>query len=329
MDRRAFVGMIAGGLLAVWQAARAQPARKVYRIGILGLAATSDLIGPQPRSPSIRALLRGMRELGYTYGEHFVTEPRGADGKPERFPGMAAELVRLQVDVILAVGPALPALKQATSTIPVIMTASNDPVGQAYVQSLGHPGGNITGLSLQSVETTGKLLALLKELVPGAAPVAVIWHKSGIANWRAAEAAAQEGGWKLLSLEIRDADEIEGAFRAATEARTGAVLVFAASVLFPHARRLAELAAKSRLPTMYELRPYVETGGLISYGADIIDIWRRSALYVDKILKGAKPADLPVEQPIKFELLINLKTAKALGLTIPQSLLLRADEVIQ
>jgi ABC-type uncharacterized transport system substrate-binding protein len=329
MDRRAFVGMIAGGLLGVWQAVRAQPARKVYRIGILGLAATSDLIGPQPRSPSIRALVRGMRDLGYTYGEHFVTEARGAEGKPERFPGMAAELVRLHLDVILAVGPALPALKQATSTIPIIMTASNDPVAQGLVQSLGHPGGNITGLSLQSVEITGKLLELLKELVPNVAPVAVIWHKSGLANWRAAQAAAQAGGWKLLSLEIRDADEIEGAFRAATEARVGAVLVFAASVLFPHTRRVAELAAKSRLPTMYELRPYVEAGGLISYGPDIIDIWRRSALYVDKILKGAKPADLPVEQPIKFELLINLKTAKALGITIPQSLLLRADEVIQ
>jgi putative ABC transport system substrate-binding protein len=270
-----------------------------------------------------------MRDLGYTYGEHFVTEARGAEGKPERFPGMAAELVRLHLDVILAVGPALPALKQATSTIPIIMTASNDPVAQGLVQSLGHPGGNITGLSLQSVEITGKLLELLKELVPNVAPVAVIWHKSGLANWRAAQAAAQAGGWKLLSLEIRDADEIEGAFRAATEARVGAVLVFAASVLFPHTRRVAELAAKSRLPTMYELRPYVEAGGLISYGPDIIDIWRRSALYVDKILKGAKPADLPVEQPIKFELLINLKTAKALGITIPQSLLLRADEVIQ
>ena len=157
----------------------------------------------------------------------------------------------------------------------------------------------------------------------------VIWNKSGVANWRVAEAAARERGWKLLSLEIRDAGEIERAFRAATEARAGAVLVCHGTVLFPHRRRVAELAAKSRLPAMYDLRPYVEAGGLISYSADLIDIWRRAAAYVDKILKGAKPADLPIEQPTKFELVINLKTAKALGLTIPQSLLLRADEVIQ
>jgi putative ABC transport system substrate-binding protein len=327
MDRRAFVGMIAGGVLAVRQTARSQPARKVYRIGILSLATTSDLVGPQPRSSSTSALVRGLRELGYTYGEHFVTEPRGSEGKPERFPGLAAELVGLHVDVIVAAGPALGALKQATSTIPIVMAAHDDPVGQGYVQSLGRPGGNITGLSFQSVEVTGKRLELLSELVPGGAPVGVIWNKSGVANWRVAEAAARERGWKLLSLEIRDADEIERAFRAATEARAGAVLVFAASVLFPHRRRVAELAAKSRLPTMFDLRPYVEAGGLISYSADLTDIWRRAAAYVDKILKGANPADLPIEQPTKFELVINAKTAKALGLTIPQSLLLRAEVI--
>ena len=327
MDRRVFVGMIAGGVLAVRQTARSQPARNVYRIGILSLAATSDLVGPQPRSSSTGALVRGLRELGYTYGEHFVTEPRGSEGKPERFPGLAAELVSLHVDVIVAAGPALGALKQATSTIPIVMAAHDDPVGQGYVQSLGRPGGNITGLSFQSVEVTGKRLELLSELVPGGAPVAVIWNKSGVANWRVAEAAARERGWKLLSLEIRDADEIERAFRAATEARAGAVLVFAASVLFPHRRRVAELAAKSRLPTMFDLRPYVEAGGLISYSADLTDIWRRAAAYVDKILKGANPADLPIEQPTKFELVINAKTAKALGLTIPQPLLLRAEVI--
>jgi putative ABC transport system substrate-binding protein len=270
-----------------------------------------------------------MGELGYVYGQHFVTESRGIEGKPERSPILAAELVRLQLDVIVASGPTLPALKQATSTIPIVMAAASDPVGSGYVQSLGHPGGNITGLSLQATETTGKRLELLKEIVPGAAPVAVIWNKSGVADWRAAEAAARDRAWKLLSLEIRDADELEGALRAAIEARAGAVLVFAASVLFPNARRVAELAAKSRLPAMYDLRPYVEAGGLFSYGPDIIDIWRCSAVYVDKILRGAKPADLPVEQSTKFELMINLKTAKTLGITIPQSLLLRADEVIQ
>jgi putative ABC transport system substrate-binding protein len=327
IDRRTFLAGLTA--LAASRVTLAQPARKVYRIGILSLATTSDLVGPEPRSPSAAALLRGLRELGYIYGEHFVTEPRGVEGKPERFSSLAAELVRVQVDVIVATGAALPALQHATSLLPIVMAASNDPVAQGYVQSLGRPGGNITGLSFQSLETTGKLLELLKELVPGTAPVAVIWNKAGIVNWRAAETAARERGWKLLSLEIRDADEIEGAFRAATAARAGAVLVFAASILFPRARRVAELANKTRLPTMYELRPYVEAGGLISYGPDINDIWRRAAVYVDKILKGTKPGDLPVEQPTKFELVINLKTAKALGITVPQSLLLRADEVIQ
>ncbi len=325
MDRRAFIGSLGVGILAMPHVATGQSARKVYRIGILSVGATSILAGPQPQSPSAIAFLRGMRELGYVYGQHFVTEARGTEGKPERFPGLAAELVRLQVDVIVAAGPALPALKQATTMIPIVMAAASDPVGSGYVQSLGHPGGNITGLSLQATETTGKRLELLKEIVPGAAAVAVIWNKSGVADWRAAEAAARERGWKLLSLEIRDADEIEGAFRAATEARAGAVLVFAGSVLFPNARRVAVLAAKSRLPAMYDLRPYAEAGGLISYGPDIIDIWRRSAVYVDKILRGAKPADLPVEQPTKFELVINLKTAEALGLTIPQSLRVQAE----
>src|SRR5438105_2075561 len=177
------------------------------------------------------------------------------------------------------------------------MAAHDDPVGQGYVQNLARPGGNITGLSFQSVEVIGKRLELLKELAPSAAPVAVIWNKSGVANWRVVEGAARERGWKLKSLEIQDADEIEGAFRAATEARAGAVLVFAASVLFPHRRRVAELAAKSRLPTMFDLQPYVEAGGLISYSADLVDIWRRAAVYVDKILKGANPADLPSSSP--------------------------------
>ena len=258
-----------------------------------------------------------------------MTEARGADSRPERYPSLAAELVRLQVDVILAPGPTLPALKQATSTVPVIMTATLDPVAQGYVQSLGHPGRNFTGFSLQSMETTGKRLELLKELVPGAAPVAVLWDRSTILEWRAAEAAAKARRWTLLSLELRDIGEIEGAFRAATDARAGALLVFAPSLLFHHARRVAELAAKSRLPSMYELRAYVEAGGLISYGADITDIWRRAAVFVDKILKGANPADLPVEQPTKFELVINAKTARALGLAVPPSLLLRADQVIQ
>ena len=320
---------VALAALAAARTAGAQPARKVYRIGILGIAAAPNLAGPQPRSPTALAFLRGMRELGYVYGEHFVTEPRGSEGKPERFPSLAAELVGLRMDAIVATGTALPAVMQATSTIPIVMAASSDPVGSGYVQSLGRPGGNITGLSFQSTELTGKQMELLKELVPGAARVAVLWNVAGILGWQAAEVAARKRGWKLLSLEVRDAGEIEAVFKAATDARAGALLVYAAGILFSNPGRVAELAARSRLPAMYDLRAYVEAGGLISYGANVNDIWRRAAGYVDKILKGAKPADLPVEQPTKFELVINLKTAKALGLTIPPSLLLRADEVIQ
>jgi putative ABC transport system substrate-binding protein len=329
MDRRAFIGGLALGILAAPRVTRAQPARKVYRIGILSLRATPDLVGPQPRSPSIQALLRGLRELGYVYGEHFVTEARGGGGKPERFPSLAAELVRLRLDVILAAGPALPALKQTTSTIPVIMTATLDPVHQGFVQNLRRPGGNFTGFSLQSPDTVGKRLELLKELVPGGAPVAVLWDPPSILDWRAAEAAARERGWNLLSLEIRDASQLERALKAATDARAAALLVSAAGLLFPKARQVAELTAKSRLLSMYGLREYVEAGGLMSYGADIDDIWRRAAVFVDKILKGVPPADLPVEQPTKFELVINLKTAKALGLAIPQSVLVRADQIIE
>ena len=328
MDRRIFIGSLALGSFAVPRVTPAQSTRKVS-IGIIGLMATSNLVGPQPRSPSTSAFVSGLRELGYVYGEHFVTEPRGTDGRPDRFPGLAAELVRLQVDVIVAPGPALPALTQATSTIPIVMAGAADPVGSGWVQSLRHPGGNVTGLSLQSVETTGKRLEVLRELVPSSAPVAVVWDPSARNYWQAADAAARERGWKLVSLEIRDVGEIEGVFKAATGARAGALLLSAAALLFPHARRVAEVAARSRLPTMYELRPYVEAGGLISYGADVVDIWRRAGVFVDKILKGAKPADLPVEQPSKFETVINLKAAKALGLTVPQSLRLRADEVIQ
>ena len=330
MNRRAFIGSFALGPLMLPHLAPAQPAPKVYRIGILSaLSATSDMVGPQPRNPLVSALLRGLRELGYVYGENFVTEPRGGEDKPERFPDLAAELVRLRVDVIVAGGPTLPAVNRATSTIPIVTGGGGDLVGEGFVQSLGRPGGNITGLSLQVPETTGKRLELLKELVPGAVLVAVLQDPRFGLAWQAAEAAARERGWKLLSLEIRDAGEIERAFETATGARAGALLVFPGSLFDTHARRIAQLAAKSRLPAMYAFRFYVEAGGLISYGVDLIENYRRVADFVDKILKGAKPADIPVEQPTKFELVINMRTAKALGLTIPPSLLLRADQVIE
>ena len=306
----------------------AQPASKVYRIGLLGLTETADLSGPRPRSASAQALLRGMGELGYVYGEHFVTEPRGADSKPERYAALAAELAALPLDVIVGSGPTLIALKQATSTMPIVMAASLDPVGIGLVQSLGRPGGNITGLSLQSLDTVGKRLELLKETVPGRAPMAVIWNGDSALNWQAADAAAQLRGWKLQSIEVRDANRIDEAFKTAIDARAGSVVVFGAGVLFPHARQVAQAAATHKLPAIYELRNYVDVGGLMSYGANINDIWRRAATFVHKILKGAKPADLPIEQPTNFEFVISLKAAKALGLSIPHTLLLRADEVI-
>ena len=330
MDRRAFIGSLALATVALPRTASAQPARKVYRIGILSQsAAASEMAGSQPRALNAKALLRGLGELGYVYGQSFVTEARGGEGKMESVPGLAAELVRLHVDVIVSSGHGLAALKQATSTIPIVMAATADPVGEGFAQSLGRPGGNFTGLSEQSLETIGKRLELLKELVPGAAPVAVLGHRLTRRGWAAAEAAAQERGWKLLSLEVEDVDGIEAALKAATTARAGSLLVIAGGVLYRHARRVAELVARSRLPAMYGYRWYVQAGGLIAYDADVFEIWRRAAVFVDKILKGANPAELPIEQPSKFALVINLRTAKALGLTIPQSVLLRADEVIQ
>ena len=331
MDRRAFLGSLALGILGVPRVAPAQPARKVYRIGILGSSAlVSEMVGPQPQNPNVVALLRGLHELGYVYGEHFVTEPSSGEGKPERYPLAAAELVRRQVDVIVAAGPVLPALKQTTSTIPVIMGSSGDPIREGFVQSLRRPGGNFTGLSLQLVETTVKRLELLKELVPGTAPMGVLHSDpAGLTSWRAAESAAQKRGWKLISPMIRDASEIEATFKKAAHARAGGLLVLPIGLLDPHARRIAELAAKIRLPAMYGLRFYVEAGGLICYSADPIEMWRRAAVFVDKILKGAKAADLPVEQPTKFDLVINLKAARSIGLTIPKQLLARADEVMR
>ena len=327
MDRRTFISGLAVVALATPGVTHAQPARKLYRIGIASVSNGSDSAGPQPRNPYARAFLGELHRLGYVYGEHFITEPRGAEGKPERYPVLAAELVGMQVDVIVAAGPALSALKQATTTIPIVMAAASDPVTQGFVQTLSHPGGNFTGLSHQLADTTGKRLDLLKQLVPRTTPVAVLWDRGSALSWQRAQTTARERGWKLVSLEIRDASDIEAAIKAATQARCGALLVLTGEIAFPHRQRIAKLAAKSRLPAMYDLRPYVEAGGLIAYSADLAEIWRHAAEFVDKILKGAKPADLPVEQPTKFELAINAKAAKALNLAIPESLRLQAQSV--
>lgn len=327
MRRRALIGVSA--LCATLPPSHAQPALRTYRIGILTVASTAAAAGSQPQSRSIGAFLRGMRELGYVYGEHFVTEARGADDQPDRFPILAAELARLDLDVIVGAGPSLRALQQATSTVPVVMASSGDPVSEGLVRSLARPDGNFTGMSSQTVETVGKRLELLKEFMPAVAPTAVLWHRHYLRTWQAAQAAARVRGWKLVSMEIRDAGELNACFKAATDMRASALLVHAPAVLQSHRQRLAELAIRHRLPTMFHQRVYVDAGGLMSHGADSVDIWHRAAAFVDKILKGAKPSDLPVEQPTKFEVVINLKTANALGLTIPPSLLLRAGEVIQ
>ena len=330
MDRRTFIRSFALVAPGAWRVACAQASRKVYRIGILAHGLSSDFSGPRPRNPAVNALLLALGELGYVYGEHFVTEPRGSGGEAARFPALAAELVGLHVDVIVAAGgPPCAALKRATATIPIVMAAALDPIAEGLVQSLAHPRGNFTGLSHQMLESTGKRLELLKELVPGAAPVAVLWDPSIASSWRTADAAARARAWKLLSLQIRSASEIQLAFKKATDARAASLLVLTGEIAYPHRQKIVDLAAASRLPAMYELRPFVEAGGLISYGADLNEIWRRAAGFVDKILKSAKPADLPIEQPTKFDLVINLKAAKALDLSIPEPMLLRANGVIR
>ena len=315
------------GALAWPISARSQPVRRVARIGIVTIGGPSaDMAGPLPRNRNVRAFLRGMAELGYVFGRDFVTEPRGIDGVSR-----IAELVDLPVDMIVATGggTTLSVLKQATNTIPVIMTAAPDPVGQGFVQSLARPGGNFTGMSLQSLELTGKRLQILKELVPSAQTAAVFWDPTDPQLWPKAQAFGQAQGWKLVSVEIRNSSEIAKAFKVATDTGAEALLVPASGLLFSQASQIAELAAQSHLPAIYELKPYVDAGGLVSYGADIEDIWRHAAAYVDKILKGAHPAELPIQQPTKFELVINSRAARALGLTVPPSILIRADDVAE
>jgi ABC-type uncharacterized transport system substrate-binding protein len=331
MERRAFIGSLAGSLLAAPLAAEAeQAAGKVWRIGVLGFSlSTADMIGPTPTNAYPAALLTGLRQLGYVYGQHFVTEARGAGGVRDRYPALVDELIRLRVDVIVAVAASMAAVKAATSTIPVVFPGYSDPVGHGYAKSLSHPGGNFTGLSFQGPELAGKRLELLKELAQTPAPVAVLWEQPFPREWKMIEAAGRARGWKLLSFPVRNIDEIEPALKLATKAKAGALLLTGGEPFDPNPRRVAELAAQYRLPAMYHFRYYVEAGGLACYAADLLEIWRAAAVFVDKILKGAKPADLPIEQPTKIDLLINLKTAKALGLTIPPSLLQRADQIIE
>jgi len=328
MERRAFIGAIAGAFFAAPHATNAQPNGKVFVIGILANVRPTDSEGPRLWG----AFIEGLRDLGYVEGRNIRIEWRISDGKYERLPELALELVRLGVDVIVV--PAdqnAAAAKRATSTIPIVMTGSSDPVGSGLVASLARPGGNITGLSILAPEMAAKQVALLKELVPRASLLAVLWNPTnpGRASLEEAKGAARSLGVQLELVEARSPDAINGAFAAMTSARAGAVLVLWDGMFLIHQRRIIDLAAMSRLPAMYQYRGGVAAGGLIAYGPSNRDGNRRAAGYVDKILRGAKPGDLPVEQPTTFELVINLGTAKALGLVIPQPLLVRADEVIQ
>jgi putative ABC transport system substrate-binding protein len=328
--RRAFIGTLAGGLLAAPLAPEAQQAAKVPRIGHLAS-------GGDPSNLLREAFLQGLRDLGYVEGRNVVIEYRSAEGKLERLPALAAELVALKVDVIVAAAGTVTALaaRQATGTIPIVFIAAGDPVSAGLVTSLARPGGNLTGLSALSPELTSKWLELLKQTVPGVSRIAFLWQ-AGVtpermerAILKEADVAARALGVKLQVVEARGPADIDKAFSEMTRARAGALTVFSTPMFSSERKRLVDLAAKNRLPTMYSFRGYVDAGGLMAYGPNLADLARRAATYVDKILKGAKPGDLPAEQPTKFELVINLKTAKALGLTIPQSLLGRADEVIQ
>jgi len=330
ITRRAFIGTLAGGLLAAPLAAEAQQAAKAPRIGFLSLN-----LAPNPHLHE--AFRQGLRDLGYVEGRNVVIERRDAEGKLDRLPGLAAELVALKVDVIVTGGGTPPALaaKQATKTIPIVFASAPDPVTDGLVTSLARPGGNVTGPSNLNPELVGKCLEQLKQAVPGVSRIAVLWQP-GIMHERtekdmlkAADVAARALGVRLQVAEARGPADFDRAFSNITRARAGSLTVLPSAMFFSERRHLVDLAAKNRLPAVYPQREFVEAGGLMSYGPNLADLFRRAATYVDKILKGVKPADLPVEQPTKFELVINLKTAKALGLTIPPSLLQRADEVIQ
>jgi putative ABC transport system substrate-binding protein len=280
----------------------------------------------------VDALRQGLRELGYVEGDNLAITYQFADGKPDRLPGLAAELVRLKVSVIVTEGTtATRFAKEATSTVPIVMAQDPDPVGTGFVASLARPGGNITGLSNFRAELAGKRLELLKETMPRLARVAVLGTATTPGTPQAlseTERAAEGRGVQLLYLEVRGGDELEAAFRAASKGRAEAILVLASPVFLSRRAQLADLALQSRLPTMYYTTEFVRDGGLMSYGVSATDLFRRAATYVDKILKGARPGDLPVEQPTKFELVINRKTATALGLTLPPSVLARADEIL-
>jgi putative ABC transport system substrate-binding protein len=323
IDRRTFIGTLAGGILAAPFTTFAQQPTKLPRIGVLG----------NEDAPPWEGFRQGMRDLGYVDSRNVTMEWRWSEGKTDRMPALAIELVQLKVDVIVVSSTqATRAAKQATSTIPIVMAVSAYPDKLGLVESLARPGGNVTGLSNLGPELLGKHFELLKEIAPKASRLAVLWNPASPVEalvFKEMLAAAPGAGVQIQSIEMRTPEDSAEAFATATESRADALFAFGNPVNFKNRQLIADFALKRRLPSLYQERLFVESGGLVSYAPRFSDLFRRAATYVDKILKGAKPADLPVEQPTKFELVINLKTAKALDLTIPQSVLLRADEVIQ
>ena len=312
-------------LLTVSSAQAQQPAR-VPRIGYVTV--TDNLSSP---SPNLEAFRQGLRDLGYVEGKNLIIEFRSAEGKPDRIPSLVTELVQLKVDVLVsqATGGIL-AAKQATKTIPIVMVTVQDPVARGLIDSLARPGGNITGLIRLTVELSGQRLELLKELVPGISRVGMLWENGSSIGVKGYEAQAPALKIELQSLEVRGPNpDFEGAFQAAVKGGARALITVTGGLLNRYPKAIADLAIKNRMPSMYERSPFVDAGGLLSYAPNDVDSYRRAATYVDKILKGAKPADLPVEQPRKFELVINLKTAMQIGLTIPPNVLARADKVIK
>jgi putative ABC transport system substrate-binding protein len=328
MDRRAFVGMVAGGFVVAACSTRPQPVRKIATVGILHSSPSATF-----SSTGITAIRNGLRDLGYVEGQNIVLEFRSASGGPEQLPGYAAELVRLNADVIVAIGPAaVRAAKDATGVLPIVaMDLETDPVTSGFARSLGRPGGNITGLFMDT-GLAGKWLELLRAVVPEIQNVGVLWDlAAGSAQLAALNAAAQGSAVKLLVLEIQNAVDLDVALGAGLNGGAKALIILSSPLVGStvNSKRIAVFAASNRLPAISPFRSFTEAGGLMSYGPSILDVYRNTSTFVDKILKGATPGDLPIEMPNKYELVINVKAAKALGLTIPQALLLRADEVMQ
>jgi ABC-type uncharacterized transport system substrate-binding protein len=300
-----------------------QSKKKVPRIGYLVAGSASS------EAPRLKAFREGLSQLGYVEGQNIIIEYRYGDGRPARLPDLAADLVRLKVDVIVTGGTPIRAAKEVTSTLPIVMAVSTDPVESGFVESLARPGGNITGLSSMALELSGKRLELFKEAFPKVNRLAVLWHGTIDAHFREAQTAAQTLGFKIQWLELRGPEDFDSAFAVVTRERVGGLFTLASAFLTANRKRIVEFAAKNRLPAMYHNEDFIEDRGLMSYAPSLLDLYRRAAVYVDKILKGAKPADLPVERPTKFEFIINLKAAKQIGVTIPQSVLFRADKVIR